>query len=60
MPITIVGQDPSVAKRVTCFNCGAILQYARNDIQERPVSNMGDVDTKRYIPCPNCHYEVRV
>ena len=34
--IKIVGQDYTVAKRVTCKNCGAILEYTKSDLRDAP------------------------
>ena len=29
-----IGEDTSVLKQVTCRNCAAIVQYARNEVKE--------------------------
>ena len=53
--IKVVGQDDSVARRVTCRNCGAILEYTPHDLQERQTRDIsGSVDITLYVKCPRC------
>ena len=32
--IKVIGNDPKVAKQVTCRNCGAILEYMPCDVKD--------------------------
>jgi hypothetical protein len=32
--VKVVGQDNSVAKRITCRNCGAVNEYVPLDVRE--------------------------
>jgi DNA-directed RNA polymerase subunit RPC12/RpoP len=58
--IVKVEPHPTVVKEVVCRNCGATLEYVPKDIQSRQVSCMGDIDTYRYIVCPNCSEDLGV
>jgi DNA-directed RNA polymerase subunit RPC12/RpoP len=60
MSIRVIGKDLKIVKNATCYNCAALLEFAPSDIRERRESCMGDIDTKRYINCPDCNTEVRV
>ena len=55
MMITVVGQDDSVTKRATCRNCGAIIEYTPNDLQEQQTRDISScADTEFYLKCPQC------
>lgn len=57
--IKIIGQDASITKRVTCRNCGAILEYTPNDVKEKTTRDIsGSADTEFYIECPQCSKHV--
>lgn len=57
--ITIIGKDPSVAKRITCRNCGSILEYHTKDVTEVIGKDYGGgTDIRNYIICPVCAKEV--
>lgn len=57
--IKVVGQDGSVAKRVTCRNCGAILEYTPHDLKEQQTKDItGSADIVFYLKCPQCGYYV--
>ena len=59
MGINIVGKDPSVVKRVTCRNCGSILEYTPVDEKKDYSSDYtGGRDTYSYISCPCCGKQV--
>lgn len=59
MVIKVVGNDPSVVKRVTCFNCSAVLEYTPNDEQKDYTSDYtGGKDYYHYIVCPCCSKQV--
>lgn len=52
---------PSVVKQVVCRNCGATLEYTRNDVQRRRITDYtGHVDIDNFVQCPNCHEKVFV
>lgn len=42
-------------KKVECNNCGALLQYEKEDVKEQQVSFHEFCD---YIICPECQYRV--
>ena len=58
--VTVVGNDRSAAKRVTCQNCGAINEYMKNDIrvlhQGRDIS--GGPDGSEGFNCGGCGKEI--
>lgn len=59
--IKVIGQDGSVARRVTCRNCGAILEYTPNDLKERQTKDItGSADITFYLKCPQCDRHVHV
>ncbi len=57
--IKIVGQDNTVMKRVTCQNCGAILEYTKSDVKEyHGTDYSGGPDGREWIDCPKCLKEI--
>ena len=49
----IIGYDPKVLQRFTCSNCGAIVEYAPNEVQ---TTNKTDEGTPiKGLICPGCH-----
>lgn len=55
--------DPDIAKRVSCRECGARLQYVPKDVEEiiaKPSLWVKFADTYYYIKCPNCGEQTRV
>ena len=54
--------DPDIAKRVSCRECGARLQYVPKDVLAAVQGGCigGGVDTYYYIKCPNCGEQTRV
>jgi hypothetical protein len=52
--VKVVGQDKKKAKRVTCGNCGAILEYYEKDVKVAKYTCMGDSSGHHYVECPNC------
>lgn len=55
------GPDPSVIKRVTCPNCGAVLEYVPNDVKKNKYRDYdGTVDTAYWITCPKCNKDIVV
>ena len=61
MAIKIINIKPhkTVAKRVTCRNCGATLEYVPNDVMERHGTDYGGgPDGSEWIVCPNCRKNV--
>ena len=49
----VIGFAPKVMKQCTCWECGAVIEYAPNE----PKSN-GQTDEGvpiKGITCPNCH-----
>ena len=59
--IKIVGQDQTKVKRVSCSNCGAMLEYVPNDIKSFIRTDYtGSKDMYTYIKCPTCSELVTV
>lgn len=59
--VQVVGKDPTVVKRKTCWNCSSILEYVPLDIREgKSYDYTGCADYYRYITCPTCMKEVVV
>lgn len=59
--IKIVGQDGSIARRVTCRNCGAILEYTPHDLKELQTKDItGSADITFCLKCPQCGYYVHI
>ena len=56
--VQVVGKDNSVVKRVTCRNCGSILEYSAHEVKRRDGKDYtGGADGCEYIGCPNCGKE---
>lgn len=55
-----VGVDRKAIKRVTCKNCGSILEYFPKDVKIKSYSCMGELDTYSCITCPECKASVTV
>lgn len=53
--IVDIGPDASVVKRVICKHCGATLEYVPKDVK---ISCDRDMDTTRWIKCPNCKEDI--
>jgi len=49
---TIIGYDKSVYKRFTCHNCGAIVEYAPNEVIKTERTDEGCRIVG--LHCPNC------
>ena len=58
--ISIVGQDPSAVKRVTCNKCASILEYTPADTRVlwsgRDIS--GVMCRTEGLSCPKCHNDI--
>jgi len=53
--VSVVGKDPRAVKRVTCKNCGAILEYTKAEVREHHGTDYGGgPDGFEYIKCPQC------
>jgi transcription initiation factor IIE alpha subunit len=48
----VIGFDEKVMKQFTCHQCGAIVQYAQNDVQSK--TNRKGTKIKG-LNCPNCY-----
>jgi hypothetical protein len=51
--VKMVGIDKKIAKRVSCRECGAILEYMPNEVKTYRTSCMGETGTAWYVDCPN-------
>ena len=56
--IKVIGNDPKVVKQVTCWNCGAILEYMPCDVKVTTRGITGCTATDFYIVCPQCNNRV--
>jgi len=56
----IVGQDPSVVKRATCRECGAINEYKPNEVRTlwKSIDYGGGSDVGRGFNCAQCDKQV--
>lgn len=53
--VEIVGDDPQIKKRVTCRECGAILEYTPIEtISAKHTDYSGSTETWHYVECPRC------
>lgn len=61
MPV-VVGQDESVYKKLTCYNCGSINQYAPNEVRTLREGRdySGGSDGAKGFWCAGCGAEVIV
>lgn len=52
----VVGFSKEVKKklRVTCRDCGAIIEYIRSEVKVARYTCMGDPSGHEYVTCPNC------
>ena len=56
----VIGYDNSVYLRETCYNCGAIVEYAPNEVEEKHETDYtGCTDTVNCIRCPSCGNLIR-
>ncbi len=57
----VVGIDKSKAKKKTCSDCGAIIEYFQYEvvskIENEPYG--GGSDTYHYLTCPKCGNKMR-
>lgn len=58
--VTIVGRDQSAVKRITHQECGAILEYTKNEVRSlwRGTDYGGGSDGADGFTCPNCGKDV--
>jgi ribosomal protein L37E len=53
--VQIVGEDPTAKKKVTCRNCGAILEYTPHEVKVRHGTDYsGGSDGEEWVDCPRC------
>lgn len=51
----VVGFDESVKRRATCYECAAIVEYTKGEIQtHNGIDYSGGSDGMEYVKCPNC------
>lgn len=60
MAIEVVGFDEGAKKRVTCKNCGSILEYLPVDVESQSVRHFDETDIIYLIKCPTCKEDVKV
>lgn len=60
--IKVIGFANEVAKKVTCRNCSAILEYTPSDTRKEYTlyDYSGGRGAYYLINCPNCNEEIRV
>jgi hypothetical protein len=57
----VIGKDESVGREVSCFWCGALVRYFKNDVSDYTRSDYGGgIDTYYKICCPGCGKNVFV
>ena len=55
----VVGQDEKAAKRCTCGECGAIVEYMKREVQTYSGRDMsGGPDGREWIVCPQCGEDI--
>ena len=60
MAVEIIGRCSKVAREATCFGCGSILRYYRNDVKPETGTSFGETSTRHYITCAECKRGVYV
>ena len=55
MAVEVIGKDPKHTYRVTCMNCGSILQFHNSDLHYPRVG-----DYYKGVTCPECRSFVAV
>lgn len=61
MTIKIIGEDKTKAKRTTCANCAALLEYTIADTETKLIRDYGGgSDTYRFLVCPRCQAKLSV
>ncbi|RJQ26741.1 hypothetical protein C4577_03035 [Candidatus Parcubacteria bacterium] len=61
MVVRKVGTDLDSLKKVTCKNCGSILEYLPKDVKSEVLYSMAEYDgTYCWIKCPDCKEQVTV
>lgn len=46
-------------KKIECEECGTILSYEQEDVQTGAIlTGPGSTGSKKYIVCPQCHYQI--
>jgi RNase P subunit RPR2 len=53
---TVIGNDLTQYKRMTCHNCASIIQYTRSELIWNDINHdyLGDFDRVQGLYCPNC------
>lgn len=57
----VVGEDPSVYKRITCRHCGAINEYTQGEVRTlySGTDYGGGADGAKGFNCAKCGQEVK-
>ena len=59
MTIKVVGQDKP--RKITCRDCGAILEYEKRDVERKTIQDYGGgSDEVEFIRCPQCKARVDI
>ncbi len=54
-----IGQDDSITKRITCLQCGSVLEYQPQDVQLEALYSGNEYScTIKWIECPECKHRV--
>lgn len=53
----IVGTDPRIKKRCTCYNCGSVIEYLPKHIRDTCRKDEGEII--RGLDCPGCGNFIR-
>lgn len=61
MGVRKVGQSAKVKRRATCKNCGARLEFYRQDVKTQTLYSYGEQDgSYDYVVCPQCDQRVEL
>lgn len=57
----VIGIDETKAKRRTCTDCGAVIEYMPHEVESKVENEPygGGTDTYHYLTCPNCGKRMR-
>jgi len=57
----VIKIDNTIAKRITCRDCGALIEYFPNEVESRVENEPygGGTDMYHYLTCPNCGKQMR-
>lgn len=54
MTVRKIGRDERQKRKVSCHNCGVILEFYPCDVKHQSGVSMGETEVISYIICPDC------